>query len=77
MSYKDNDKEWERIQNRDIVETMRYNKADEAIKKLFEILLFRYQIGLETLIKRSKFVFDCISSSYYKYQKINLNHNGS
>ena len=46
MSYKDNDKEWERIQNRDIVETMRYNKADEAIKNLFEILLFRYQIGL-------------------------------
>ena len=38
-------------------EIMIYDKADEVIKKLFESLLSRYQIWLETSIKYSDFVF--------------------
>ena len=44
------------------------NKADEIIE-LFQSLLSRYQIGLETSMKGSDFVFDCVNSLYYKCQK--------
>ena len=45
MSYKDNDKEWERIQNRDIVETMRYNKADELLKNFLKSFFLDIKLG--------------------------------
>ena len=41
--------------NREIVS---HDKANEAIKELFESLLSRYQNGLETAMKGSDFVFD-------------------
>ena len=40
------------------IEIMINNKADEIIEKHFQSLLARCQIGLETLIKGSVFVFD-------------------
>ena len=42
----------------DKIEIMINDKADEIIKKHFQSLLSRFQIGLETLIKGSGFAFD-------------------
>ena len=56
---------------------MIYDEADEIIKERFESLLNRYQIGLETSMKGSVVIFDCVISLHYKYHKINLKRNGS
>ena len=45
----------------DNFEIMIYGKTDEVIKELFESLLNRYQIGLETSMKGSDFIFHCIN----------------
>ena len=37
----------------DNIEIMSYDQADKVIKDLFESILCRYQIGLETLKKSS------------------------
>ena len=39
-------------------------------------LLSRYQIELETSVKGSEFVFDCVHLLYYKCHKINSNQGG-
>ena len=39
----------------DNIEIMIYDKADEAIQELFELLLFRYQTGQEESMKGSDF----------------------
>ena len=44
----------------DNIEVMRYDNANEVIKEIFESLFSRYQIGLETSIKGSDFIFDFI-----------------
>ena len=49
------------------------NKADEVMEEHFQSLLPRYQIGLETSMKGSDFMFDCVHLLYYKFHKINLN----
>ena len=41
------------------IEIMINEKVDEVIDRLLESLVFRYQIGLETSVKSSDFVFDC------------------
>ena len=45
---------------KDNIEFMINNKADVVIEKLFESLLNRYQIGLETSMRGNDFVFDCL-----------------
>ena len=52
------------------------NKVDEVIEELFQSLLYRYQIRLETS-KGSDFIFDCVHLLYYKCHKIHLNCGGS
>ena len=42
---------------------MTYDKANEVIKEIFESLVLRYQIGLETSIKRK--IFISIRFSYW------------
>ena len=37
------------------------NEADEVIEELFKSLLNRYQIGLETSVRGSDLIFDCIN----------------
>ena len=49
------------------------DKADGITKELFQSLLFRYQIGLETSIKCNEFAFDCVQLLCYKYHKIDPN----
>ena len=56
---------------------MIYDKAGEVFEDLFESSLYRYQIGLETSMKSSDFIFDCVHLFYYKCLKINLNRGGS
>ena len=46
--------------NSDNIKIMINDKAEEVIKELFQSLLSRYQIGLETSMKGSEFVFDCV-----------------
>ena len=53
---------------------MIYSKADGDIEQLFESLPKRYQIGSETSIKVSDFIFECVHSLHYRCHKINLNH---
>ena len=61
----------------DNMEIMSNDKVDEVIEELFESLLPRYQIGLETLIKCSEFIFDCVSLLYYRCNQISFNRGGS
>ena len=52
---------------------------DKAVKviKLFKSLLNGYQNNLEKLMKGLEFVYDYVHLLYYKYQKLNLDHDGS
>ena len=52
---------------------MTNNEVNENIEELFQSLLFRYQIGLETLMKGSNFIFDCIHLLYHTFHKQILN----
>ena len=63
ISSKDIDEERVMHSKRDNIEIMSHDKADEVIKELFESLLSRSQIGLETSMKGSDFIFMCSSSS--------------
>ena len=69
VSFKDNDEEHIMHAKNDNVEIMINEKADKVPEVLFQPLLSRYQIRLET--SSSDFIFDCIHL-YYKCQKINF-----
>ena len=40
------------------------DKSDEVIEELFELLFNRYQTGLETSMKGSDFIFDCVKTQF-------------
>ena len=48
-------------------EIMINNKAEGVIGTLFESILNRYQIGLETSMRISYFIFDCVYLLYYEF----------
>ena len=50
---------------------MPHNNANDVVNKLFESLVSRYQIGLETSMAGSDFIFDSVQLLYYKCNKIN------
>ena len=56
-SSKDTDEERVMHSKSDNIEIMINNKADEVIDELFQSLLSRYQIGLETLTKGSDYFY--------------------
>ena len=56
---------------------MSYDKIDGVIEELFESILCRCQIGFETSMKCSDFIFDCVNLLYCKCHKINSNRGGS
>ena len=58
---------------RDNIETMISDKVDEVMQELFQVLLSRYQIRLEKLIKGSDFIFDFVYFLHYKCHKKSLN----
>ena len=49
------------------------DKADQVMTRLFQSLPSRCQIGLETSMKGTKLVFECVHLLYGKYHKINPN----
>ena len=51
----------------DNIEIMTNDKADEVIDELFESLLSRYQIRLETSTTGSNFIFDCLFFCITRY----------
>ena len=69
ISSKDNDEERVMHSKSGNIEIMINSKRDEVIEELSESLLSRYQIGSETSIKGSEFVFDFVHLLYYKYYK--------
>ena len=40
---------------------MPFDTADEVIEELFESLHYRYQIGLDTFMRGSDFIFDFVN----------------
>ena len=44
----------------DSKEIMINDRVDEVTEELFQLILSRYQIGLETSMKGSDFIFDCV-----------------
>ena len=54
------------------IEIMVNKKADEFIEDFLQSLLSTYQIGLETSVQGSYFIFDCVLLLYYKCHKINF-----
>ena len=52
----------------DYIEIITYHDANEMIQELFESLLPRYQMSLETTTRDSNFIFDCVNLMYQKCQ---------
>ena len=44
--------------NSDNIEFMSHDNTNEVVNEIFESLLSRYQIGLETSMRGSDFIFD-------------------
>ena len=59
------------------IEFRLYDNANEIVNKLFKSLLSRYQIGIETLMRGSDFIFDSVQLLYCKCHKINFKRGGS
>ena len=51
---------------------MIHDKADEVIEELFQSLISRYQIGLESSMRGTDLIFDCDHLLHYKCHKINF-----
>ena len=60
----------------DNIEIMIYDNADKVSEELFQLLLSRYQIGLEISMKGSNFIFECAHLFYCKCHKINFKRCG-
>ena len=45
---------------------MTNNNLDVITEELFDSVLPRYQIGLNTQMRGSEFIFDCVNLLYYK-----------
>ena len=59
------------------IEFMSYDNVNEVVNELFESLISRYQIGLETSMRGSDFIFDSVQRLYYKCHKVNFKRGGS
>ena len=60
ISSKDNDEERVMHSKSDNIEFLIYDNANEVIEELFESPLNRYQIRMETSMRRINFIFDCV-----------------
>ena len=76
ISSKDVDEDRVMYSKSDNIELMLYDNANEFVNELFESLLSRYQIGLETSMRGSDFLFDSVQLLYYKCNKIKFKRGG-
>ena len=60
------------MNSNDDLEIQFYDKTDNVIEEIFQSLLSRHQIGLETSLRGSDFILDCDCLLYYKCHKINF-----
>ena len=60
ISSRDNDEEHVMHSKNDNIEFTIYDNVDEVIKKISELLLKRHRIELETSMRGSDFIFDCV-----------------
>ena len=56
---------------------MTYDDPNEIIEEVFDSLVSRYQIALETQIRGNDPIFDCVNLFYYKCHKIKFKCGGS
>ena len=61
----------------DKIEIKINDKVDEITEEFFQSVLSRYLIELETSMRGSDFIFDCVPLLYYKCHKINFKLGGS
>ena len=76
ISSEDSDEACTMHTKNDNIEIMMSSERDEIIKYFFELLLQRYQEGLEESMEESKFIFDSADVLYYNLNKINSNRGG-
>ena len=69
ISSRDDDEECVIHAKSDNIEIMINDIALEVVEELFQSLLFRYQIGLETSMRGTGFLFDCVYLLHYKCHK--------
>ena len=60
ISSRDNDEEHVMHSKNDNIEFTIYDNVDEVIEKISELLLKRHRIELETSMRGSDFIFDCV-----------------
>ena len=61
----------------DNMEFMTYSNLDGIIELIFGLLLFIYQIGLETQMRETDFIFDYVYLLFEKCHKIDFKRCGS
>ena len=76
MSSKDRDEKQLMHSKSDNIETLIGNETLPIIKEFFQSILSRYQIGLETSMKDSDWVFESIDGLHYKCHRISFNRSG-
>ena len=59
------------------IEMIINEKIDEFIKKFFDSLIKKHQIGLGKSVRDSEFKFDCVHLLYCKCHKVDPNRDGS
>ena len=64
ISTEDKDKQRVIHSKSDNTEVMAYDSLKEIIEEFVKSLLSRYQIGLETQMRGSNFIFDCNNLMY-------------
>ena len=77
ISSKDTDEERTIYPKSDNIEVIIYDNPYKVAEELFDLLRSRYQVVLETRMKQSDFIFDCVNLSYYKFHKVNFKGGGS
>ena len=73
ISFNDNDKKQIMYTKSGHVNIMRGYAPNDIINELFHTLKTRYQVGLETRMVGSNFIFDHIDCLEYHFNEINLN----
>ena len=76
ISSKDIDEERVMHSKSDNIKSTLYDKI-ETVNELLESLLSRHQIGLETSMRGSDFIFDSLQLLYYKCQQKTVKRSGS
>ena len=77
ITYRETDEQSVMHSKSDRIKIMISDKADEVLEEPFQSLLSRYQIGLETTMKGSDFMFVCVYLLFYKSHKIEFQHGES